>query len=417
MKIKLLILIFILVGILHISAEEITVGLFYGSTAKQELTVMSGDGLASYPEGVTGTSVYVKFEETAVRIYDETKTNILLEADEILISPGGDILKIDDKKYRGSVILRKSDSGIDVINKVDVEKYLYGVVPKEVYASWGEEALKAQAVVARTMIYSSLKDKHKSLGFQLCATTNCQAYGGYEAENERTNKAVDDTAGIIVKYEGAAAQTLYSAGNGGYTERAENVWGGVVPYLKAVPDPYEETDLINGLTWTVEVTGQEVADGIAKYGGDVGRVTGMKAKTVAESGRIIELEVTGTEGSFTLEKEKTRTFLGLKSQMYTISGGVEPIKAIGGDGTVMVAENNAIGGDGEISSFTVPYVISDTGTEKMNLGGESFTLTGRGYGHGVGMSQWGASAMAEQGKTYEEILAFYYPGTVCEKSN
>ncbi len=414
MKIKTLILfIFILLAIpmVNAGAEDVTVGLFYGSSAKSEVRISSPDGLTSGEESFP--SALAKYEEGTVKIYDETGANILT-GDETEISAVSGIIEIDGKKYRGNVILRKGSSGIEVINKVDIEKYLYGVVPKEVYPSWGIEALKAQATVARSMVYSSLKNKHISLGFQLCATTNCQAYGGYDAETESTNRAVDETAGIVVKVGDKVAETLYSAGNGGYIAASSSVWGGNVPYLQAKPDPYEETEQVKGLTWSVEVTPEEVAEGIKKYGGDVGAVTGMKATQIAECGRITELEITGTGGTFTLTKEKTRSFLGLKSQMYTISGGAGgKFLLIGIDGTSDAKGSYVLDGNG--NAVPLPdtiYTIDENGVSPLSVGDEKFTLNGRGYGHGVGMSQWGASAMAAQGMNFAEILAFYYPGTV-----
>lgn len=411
MKFKFMILPALAALIMTASAEDITVGLFYGGSAKQEVSVMSGDGLAAGGNPL-GNSAIAKYDGGMVKIYDESGQNILTEGNEIEVTAGGNILKIDGKRYRGSALLRGNGSGIDVINKVDIEKYLYGVVPKESYASWDIEALKAQAVVARSLVFSSFMNKHVSQGFQLCATTNCQVYGGYDAETEKTNRAVDETAGIVVKYDGKIAQTLYSAGNGGYTESSENVWGGSYPYLQSFKDPYEETDSVKGLTWEVKVTPAEIAEGIAKYGGNVGEVTGMAATKTAPSGRITELTVYGTNGTYTLTNEKTRTFLGLRSQMYTIAGGVN-LKALDWDGELLAAGTRVIGADGEISNISMPYIMDVGGVTEVSGGGE-YVLTGRGYGHGVGMSQWGASAMASKGMTFEQILNFYFPGTQTE---
>ncbi len=413
MKIKIMILAVILMTAFGVHAKDVTVGLFYGSTAKSEITLSSVDGLRT-GETVLGETVTAKIEGGVINIYDATGENILASGEELFITSEGDLMKIGEKKYRGGAVIRKNGEAFDVINKVDIEEYLYGVVSKEMSPSWNTEALKAQAIVARTMVFSSLKDKHSDLGFELCATTNCQVYGGYEAEHENTNRAVNETAGLIVKYNGEAAKTFYSAGNGGYTERAENVWGGSIPYLVTMKDSYEKTDEISSLTWTLEVTPSEIAEGIKKYGGDVGQVTNMRIKEASESGRIIELEVTGTDGSFILTKEKTRTFLGLRSQLYTISGGTSEIYALDGEGKKQTAGNKVIGGDGKITEQKSSYVIDMEGISPIVSGSDSFTLTGRGYGHGIGMSQWGAKAMGDEGKTAAEILGFYFPGTNVE---
>ena len=141
------------------------------------------------------------------------------------------------------------------------------------------EALKAQAVISRTIVYSSLKGKHANLGFDACATTNCQVYNGYDAEQPSTNDAVDATSGIIVKYNGKAAETLFGASNGGYVEASENVWSAAVPYLTSFKDEYEKPETIKGLVWSVSVTADEIAEAVKKCGADVGYSKGQKNRS------------------------------------------------------------------------------------------------------------------------------------------
>ena len=112
---------------------------------------------------------------------------------------------------------------------------LYGVIPAEMPASYSEGALKAQTLAARTYAMTKLS-AHKSSGYELCDTTNCQVYKGYSGENAKTNQAVDDTEGEIICYNGTPIEAVFSASTGGYTENSENVWNSVVPYLRAVPE-------------------------------------------------------------------------------------------------------------------------------------------------------------------------------------
>ncbi len=397
------------------AGDIIDVGLYYGDTVLQSVNLASGDGLEAPENTNLGTSITAKFNavDNSIELYEYGTTNMLYKTESstpIRINGRGNVAKLNDRRYRGVIALYPSYDGITVINEINIEHYLYGVVPKEAVSSWPAEALKAQAVAARTYVYSALKNKHADYGFDVCSTTNCQVYGGYDSEVTSTTRAVDDTCGIIAIYNGKAVHTLFSAGNGGWVEDPKNIWGGTYPYLSGFPDEYEETDTIKGLVWTVSVTPDEIAEGIAKYGGDVGTVTGMKIVETAPSGRILKLLVTGTKGNFLLEKERARTFLGLRSTLYTITPPTSPIVAASSSGNssistpVYILTSNGI----EIISGS-PKVISSDKLHDLAVANNSvYILNGRGYGHGVGMSQWGAYCMSEQGFTYDEILKYYY---------
>ncbi len=396
--------------------DIINVGLYYGSGVLQTVSIASGDGLVSPSFDKLGTDITAKFNSTdnSIELYENT-TNVMLyktKADEyISINGTGNITKVNGVRYRGIINLCPSSGGIMVINQISIEEYLYGVVPKEAVASWPVEALKAQAVAARTYVYSGLKNKHATYGFDVCATTNCQVYGGYDAEYESTNKAVDDTKGVIALYKGQAVHTLFCSGNGGWAEDSKNVWGGSYPYLVSFKDEYEETDSIKGLVWTASVTPKEIAEGVAKYGGNVGTVTSMNIIETAESGRVLKLKVTGTEGSFVLEKEKARTFLGLRSSLYTITPPAPNAYVLTSSGTKEVPGSAYVltsSGTTKISS--TPTVLSSNGKYTLPPSDGDYIISGRGYGHGVGMSQWGAYCMSEQGFKYDEILKYYYKG-------
>ncbi len=145
---------------------------------------------------------------------------------------------LDLKKYRGAATaLRQNNSNLTIVNLLPTEKYLYGVVPREMPHSWPEEALKAQAVAARGFAVASI-NKYIDHGFNLCNTVNSQVYGGYEAEQSRTNRAVDLTRGQVITYNGHLAIPYYHSSSGGHTEDSENIWTNAVPYIRGVQDEY-----------------------------------------------------------------------------------------------------------------------------------------------------------------------------------
>lgn len=327
-------------------------------------------------------------------------------------------IKIGTTLYRGQVELnRLSDSDMTIINVLPFEEYLYGVVPNEMPAYSHIEALKTQAVAARTYSYKTI-NKHSKYGFNLCATTDCQVYKGYSSENANTNKAVDETRDMVVTYNGAIAETVFSASTGGRTEDAGNVWPNSIPYLKSVEDKYESGKSYN-YNWTMKFTTDEISSKLKSYG--LGTVTGIQITKYSAAGRPIEMVIKGTlnpEGVI-ITKERCRTFLSLPSQMYNISS----------DGNLNVQVNNKIENvslgqikvitkDGE-KTYTNPSqkvtIISADGNESVvSANPQVYVFTGKGWGHAVGMSQEGAMGMAKAGFTYEQILAHYYTGTKVE---
>ncbi len=332
--------------------------------------------------------------------------------------------------YRGQVeFFRKTDSDMTIINVLPMEEYIYGVVPNELQASSHVEALKAQAIAARTYAYKTI-NKHAAYGFNLCSTTDCHVYKGYGSESPITNKVVDDTKDMVVTYNGGLAETLYFSSSGGKTESAVNVWGTDFPYLRSVEDKYE-SGYSYKYNWSVTYTVEELSAKLKSYG--VGTVTNMEITKCSEAGRPIEIIVKGTlkpEG-VVITKDRCRTFLGLDSQLYTINGtsgsnttntsfyiknkditkqiNQIKVKTASGEskllssGKVIVVGANGIKNTSEASSDTGPKV-SPT----------SYTFVGKGWGHAVGMSQEGAKGYANAGYTYDQILAHYYTGTKIE---
>ena len=342
------------------------------------------------------------------------------------------VLSVNSKQYRGEIELRRfSDSDMTVINVINIEEYLYGVVPRELGASSPMEALKAQAVAARTYAYMNM-GSYKKWDFDVVNTVNSQVYGGYDDEHPNTNKAVDETKGKKVLYNGSLASLFYFSSSGGMTEDNVNVWGKDIPYLKSVPDPYESGTSYN-YNWSVTLTAEQIKMKLFLSGVDIGDVLSMTAEEYTPAGRVNKLKITGTKGSITYTKEDIRRILGdngayLPSRMFTIntsgSGGSgqgnSVVFVITGSGktTVNVYNAKVVTASG-VKTMTSNGAVSMIGTSGLktvtgNIPAGTYILTGKGWGHGVGMSQEGAKGLAKMGYNYEQILKHYFTGVTVE---
>lgn len=256
-------------------------------------------------------------------------------------------------KYYGDFQYTRLTSGaLTVVNFVDLEDYVKGVVPYEMSSSWPLEALKAQAVCARTYVATN-QNKYRAYGFDVTNNTSCQVYRGLSGANETTDRAVDETAGLFVRYQGELCQVLYFAADGGATEDSENVWSdAVIPYLRGVEDPYEADIDFYCKSWSKTVPRSQ---------------TGDISLTNTRMGNVMTVTANGK----TYTKDAVRTFL------------------------------SNIGSPYNSRRFTVSYNAAD----------DTYTINGSGYGHNLGMSQWGAYSMAaKHNKTCEEIISFYFTG-------
>lgn len=407
MKLKNLLILFIITICfgLGVNAEEIElrIGLFYGSTAKESVVISSEEGLETSLAEDLGTKFTATVLEGNVVLHnDEGDVPVYSGTDgkEVKAIARDKVVLIDGKKYRGNVVLRPSTDGkITVINEVMTEEYVKGVVAGEMPSGWPGEALKAQAVAARCFALNSL-GKHENYGFDLCSTTNCQVYGGISSETEATNRAVEETAGKVLCYNNKIINTLFSSSNGGYAEASQNVWGGAYPYFKTFKDEYEKTDDISSAIWQVSYTPEEIKEELLKNGVDIGDITNMEVVKTSESGRVLEVKITGTKGTKSYTKSYARTFLGLKSQLYTIT----PPES---------SDIYCISAEGKSKISGSYHVLTAQGLEEKKVPGGSgkYIINGRGYGHGVGMSQWGAYYMSKQNLTYEDILTYYFKNT------
>jgi SpoIID/LytB domain protein len=321
--------------------DDIRVGLFYGSNAKSSFTLSCAGGIEI---GTMNDGEFEYEDETLpnekITVTKSSKTGAIYIdgygdiGDEdnhpyfkSIENKGEAIIEIDGKKYRGNIEVRRfSESDMTVINHVTMQEYLYGVVPREIGGNSPIEAVKAQAIVARTFAARNYNKRIK-LGFNLAPNAEDQAYGGYEWEVANSNKAVDETDGIVVTYDGELISGLYFSTSGGYTESAENVWGGSYDYLKAVPDTYEP-EIEGNTSWEVTMSATEVKNSLAKNGVNVGDVVELTPTKYTDAGRVLELKVVGTNGEEIITKSNVRTYLGLKSQWYTINDKAPTVESV-----------------------------------------------------------------------------------------
>ena len=262
------------------------------------------------------------------------------------------------RRYRGTLRLIADAGLVRIVNVLDIEAYLRGVVPAEMQASWPAEALKAQAVAART--YTLL---HLDAGgdYDVCATIDCQVYRGREVEHPASDAAITATAGEVLTYGGVFARTYYHADSGGVIASSAEVWGSEIPYLQAFQDVASDGP---HATWSARLDPRGIAAHLAAIGVRVGTPQRVIVRETSSSGRVVRAEVVGSGGRAVLDGVTLRTQLrawGLKSTRFVMTGDL--------------------------------------------------TLRGEGWGHGVGMSQYGARALALAGYGYAQILGFYYPET------
>ena len=427
-------------------------------TSRQE----AEDAAQSLGGTVAGTSSY------AVNVTRTGTAEILFQFDggdalALGVMPdvtGADTVRTWFKGYRycgGFRYERIGGGDLTVVNIVDLETYIKGVVPYEMSNSWPLEALKVQAVCARSYAYINIHSgKHTSYHFDVCNTTDCQAYYGagtnsssYQA-NERTDQAVDETAGEYAWYDGQVIEAFYSSSHGGASESVYNVWGSSLeqyPYLCGVEDPYEaEMASKNSYSsWTVSYTSSELAQRLQARGYNASSGIASLTLMYSDLGNVIQVRVTyGNGESNDLKPTSIRSVFGVSSIRFTVNGqsvssGAGTSSSGGGltangsasldsQGTYTVISGSgslsqagldglyAISGSGSINPAEDTVSSGGSGTDtpagtQVTVSGSSYIFQGSGNGHQLGLSQYGARAMAERGFTYDEIIEFYYPGT------
>ena len=372
------------------------------------------------------------------------------------------LLKFNGRTYRGAFLITQKAG---LLNAVDVEYYLCGVLPAEVGASWPDEALRAQAITARTYVLRQSLNRGKK-GYDVVDTDADQVYKGAGVEAEKTNKAVASTAGEILTFGKEIAQTFFHSDSGGHTADIADVWGQSVPYLKGVPEVVNYKSPVS--TWTTKLSASKIQAAVTKITGtDIGAISAVQVSEVDDGGRAITMTFTGANGTKTVKASQFRTATdprAFKSTMLTPSGGAFNVANKATPSGLVSRKQDTPSSPNDltfeeeqgIASMTAEGIFTTTElidmltnpnkrrqyyqagltrTKKtpqksqpapqkkqrtkygfaIEKSGNEFVFYGRGWGHGVGMCQWGAMGMAEQGYTAEKILMHYYPGTAIKK--
>lgn len=368
--------------------------------------------LVRRPRGeVVAKSGQVAVRNASVVWFAPAEPGAAIEVADVVTGDGGSSRATgrQDRRYLGRVYVAVgADGKLAVVNAISAERLLAGLVPAEMFPTAPAEALKAQAIAARTELLQKIGTRHTEDPFQLCSSQHCQVYGGAGHEHPRATAAVNATRGVVLLREGAAAEgraamvdARYSADCGGHGEHNDSIWGGEAdPALRGHRDAAagstgaarawsdgiaanevagflatENDGSYCGATrqsrgrhrWEVDVAGAEMDRLVAAVLPRVGHVTAIEPLERGVSGRVLKVRVRGDRGAQELAGDLAirRMFGGLKSSLFTV-------------------ETSASGG---------------------------FHFRGAGFGHGVGMCQLGAIGMAEAKKTVGEILRHYYPNS------
>lgn len=287
------------------------------------------------------------------------------EFEKVDISNKG-IMTIGNNKYYGDIYIKQVDSKLQIVNFVDIEKYLLGVVPYEMPSSFPLEALKAQTVIARSYAQTNINRKKKD--FDLYDDTRSQVYSGIpKSRVSNVEKAIKETKGEVITYNGRVIDALFHSYSGGYTASAKEVYGNDIEYLKPVEDKYSKGVPMSVLTWTYLIPKSQFEKeiGFIPLDYDIEYTESNRVKYIIlyNEDRSLEKKYTGAEFRRKYSTSK------IKSTAYNI-----------------------------------------------NIENGDIKVVGSGYGHGVGFSQWSSKTMAEDEKmSYKDIINFFYTGVKIEK--
>jgi stage II sporulation protein D len=342
-------------------ASALTIGSSIVATVTDENNQVLGklQPLQPLPVKLTGTLV----ESAGVKVQ-----HLHLVPD----SPNG-LVFIGDRWFRGTIDVSVTNGKLLALNLVDMESYLYGVVGAEMPSSWSLEALKAQAVAARTYALYNWTQRHDQ-PYDLGDTTRWQVYKGAQEEADSIRQAVDATSGRVMTYKGQLINAMYHDTSGGRTEDVK-VLKGVddAPYLASVEDFDQDSPYYR---WQITLPIAKVISSLAL---NIGNLLQLRPNQQTATGRPLTLVAVGNKGTQTLKASDIRSKLHLKSEFFEIA--------------------------------PVPT------STKPNAALAALVFNGRGFGHGLGMSQYGARALASGGWNYQQILKYYYQGIEIQRQD
>ena len=345
--------------------------------------------------GDSGERVSLAATDGVLRLIERGGTSRVAGAQLVLASAGAGVVSVNGRRYRGEVSLVAGDSTVSVINRVAVEAYLRGVVPRELGIRGPAEraALEAQAVAARS--YAVTRLGNASRPYDLVATTSDQVYGGVEAENALADAAIAATEGLVLMYGGRVVSAPYYSTCGGSSAEPAELWRSRnEPFLTRVSDKVPGSDryycdIAPRFRWERTWRGDTLAAVIERYlrsyaqvgQGALGSVRGISVDSRTASGRVAAIVVETERGQYRVRGNDIRYVL------------------------------RSPGGELLNSTYFSPEVVHAPDGRLARL-----TVRGLGYGHGVGMCQWGAIGRARAGQDFRTILRTYFPGTTVARA-
>jgi stage II sporulation protein D len=300
------------------------------------------------------------------------------------------------RRYRGAILIKVNDGNFTVINRVKLEDYLKGVVASEMPSSWHPEALKAQSVAARTYTISKL-NRRRNLGYDLKPTVEDQVYLGVGNEKSSTNQAIKATEGLImVDPQDKPVEAYFYSQAGFSTASAHDVWG-----LEHQVYLRPQIMIDNNKFWQKNFTASSLSTKLADL--KLGQIKAVTILNSTPEGRVKDILISNGTKDVKLTGEELRHKLGLRSTFFDTriyNKKSNPAQNL---------QMQGLRSDEKLSLLSV----NDTSRSKRNAAVGDFEIgfIGKGFGHGIGMSQYGAKKLAEQGKKFKEIMNFYYPGT------
>jgi stage II sporulation protein D len=282
---------------------------------------------------------------------------------KVKITPGNNLFHLNGNEFRGNLVLYVDNGKLCAVEDFTMEEYLYGVVGREMSGSSPIEALKAQAVAARTFGYYEAGLRHTK-DYDIDNIRQSQAYIGTESENPNSIYAVNLTAGEVIKYKGDIIFAAFAANCGGYTEDNSEVFGNKLPYLQAIPCTFCKK--YPNSTWQEEIETDHIVSSLRKKGFDIKSISTIYITDTSKAGRVKSIDIITDKGRISMTTNEFRLAIGsdkFKSARFSVRSK-----------------------------------------------GATLQFTGRGWGHGVGLCQDGADGMAKAGASYRRILTRYYTG-------
>lgn len=285
------------------------------------------------------------------------------------LRPDGGQIYVNNRPYRGTLEIADGKDGLLIINEVPMEFYLAGIINHEISSKWPEDVIKTQAVIARTYALFN-RNKRAKNPWHVDSSVMGQVYGGSSSEDHAAIAAVRATTGEVLMFQGDPALTVYHSNAGGMTDSARDVWSRDYPYLVPVESPFDAG--APRYEWDHAASTADLGEKLRRAGKKVGDPIELEVMEKTVAGRVRVLAIRDKDG-----------------QELRVSG--EDLRSILG------------------------YSVLRSAIFSVEKGGEIFLFKGKGSGHGVGLSQWGAKGMAENGYSYRQILEHFYPGTELTK--